>query len=260
METERFEGKIKRELRDREITPSAGSWDKLSAKLDATEEKKKPFVLWMGIAASIIGGILILSLVFNNLIPLDSPEIVDVPKNEIKLEKTQVENSEEIFIPTKTEVKQVATAEVEEVEKNQSTPRTKGNVIKKIESSQSNRDARAVIDNTNLIKEQTLITPTVVTSDKILDAKLNDAVANVLSQTKNGQIVTDAEVNELLAEAAAKISQERYKSDFAVGKVDPQDLLQDVEFEMDKSFRDKIFDMLKEGYSKAKTAVANRNY
>jgi len=72
--------------------------------------------------------------------------------------------------------------------------------------------------------------------------------------------VTDAEVDKLLEEAARRISLERYSKNYAAGKIDPQDLLLDVEFELDNSFRDKIFDMLKEGYSKAKTAVANRNY
>lgn len=259
METERFEDKIKRQLQDREIKPSASSWDKLSAKLEAPQQKKKPFVLWMGIAASIIGGILILSLVFNKT-SIVSPAIVDTPKENLNLEKSPVEISEEIFTEIQDEAVQVATSEVEEVEKKNIAPRIKGNVIKEIEASQSNREVIAVIDNKNLLKEQTLITPSALSSDKILNLKLNDALSSVITKVENAQSVTDAEVNMLLAEAATKISQERYKTDFVVAKVNPHDLLQDVEFEMDNSFRDKIFEILKEGYSKAKTAVANRNY
>jgi hypothetical protein len=257
MGTERFEDKIKRQLQNREISPSAGSWDKLSAKLDTPQERKRPFVLWMGIAASIIGGILILSMVFNSSTISDSPEIVDVPKEEVKLKETPVEASEEIFTQTKGEVVQVA---ISEEEKEPATPKSNLIVTPVKLSQQNKRKAVAAVDNKSLLKEQTLITPITPASDKILDLTLNDALASVLTQTKNGQAVTDAEVNKLLADAASKISKERYKSDYAVGKVDPQDLLQDVEFEMDNSFRDKIFEMLKEGYSKAKNAVANRNY
>jgi len=259
METERFEDKIKRQMLDREIAPSAGSWDKLSERLDATQEKKRPFILWMGIAATIIGGILILSLVFNNSIPSDSQEVVNTPKDEIKLEETAVETSKEIFIKNQKEKKQFASEKVEDVKRVARTPRSKGVVEEKL-SSQGIREAIAVIDNAILLKEQNVISPTVVSSDKILDVKLNDALASVITQTINGQAVTDAEVNTLLAEAARRISQERYSKDYATGKVDPQDLLLEAEFELENSFRDKIFDMLKEGYSKAKTAVANRNY
>lgn len=256
METERFEDKIKRQLRDREIAPSTGSWDKLSAKLDASQEKKRPFVFWMSIAASIIGGILILSLVFNNA-PIDSPEIVDAPKEDVKLERTPVNTSEEIITPTEEEVVQVAASNVK---KEPITPKSNITSPPVKQEQQNKREALAVIDNKSLLKEQSLITPSAITSDKILDVKLNEALSSVLTKTENGQTVTDAEVNKLLNEAASKISQERYKTNLAVGKVNPQDLLQDVEIEMDNSFRDKIFEMLKEGYSKAKTAVANRNY
>ncbi|CAM4106651.1 hypothetical protein [Gillisia hiemivivida] len=257
MGTERFEDKIKRQLRDREIAPSAGSWDKLSAKLDETQQKKKPFVLWMGIAASIIGGILILSLVFNNTSPSDSPEMVDVHKEAVKLEENPVETSEEIFTQTQDEVEQVATSEVK---KEQITPRSNPTVTPVNQLHQNNREAIAVIDNKSLLNQNSLGISIETTTDKILDLKLNDALTNVIANVENRATVTDAEVNKLLAEAAAKISRERYKTDFAVGKVNPQELLQDVEFEMDNSFRDKIFEILKEGYSKARTAVANRNY
>ncbi len=257
METERFEDKIKRQLQDREITPSAGSWDKLSSKLDTTQEKKKPFASWMGIAASIIGGVLILSLVFNNATPSDAPQIVDKPIEKLEIEKTLKETSEEIFTEAEKEPTQVATSEAK---KRPVTPNKKSKVAPEKDIQQNNREAVAVIDNESLLKKQSIITPSEITSDNILDLKLNEALAGVITQTENGQTVKDEEINKLLAEAAAKISQDRYKSDFAVGKVNAQDLLQDVEFEMDNSFRDKIFEMLKEGYSKAKTAVANRNY
>jgi len=257
METESFEDKIKRQLQDREITPSARAWEQLSVKLDATQNKKKPFVFWLGIAASIISGILILSLVFNNSAPSESPQIVDVPKDEVKVEKGSLETSEEIFTQIQDEATQVAASEME---KESITPKSNIAVPPVKQIQQKNREAVAAIDNESLLKEQTLITPSALASDKILDLELNNALANVLTQTNNGQLVTDEEVNKLLAEAASKISQERYKTNFATGEVNPQDLLRDVEFEMDNSFRDKIFEMLKEGYSKAKTAVANRNY
>jgi len=257
METENFEDLLKRKLQEREISPSAKSWEKLSANLDATQEKKKPFVLWMGIAASIIGGILILSLVFNNTTPSDSPEIVDTPKEEIKLQENPIEIAEEIFNKTQVEEEQVAASEIEK-ETITPTPKASVNLIK--ERKPKNREAVAALEHNSLQKESVIISSTMSTNDKILDIKLNVALASVLTQTKNEETITDAEINKLLVEAASKISRERYKNDFAEGKVDPQDLLQAVEMDMENSFREKVFGILKDGYFKARTAVANRNY
>ncbi len=263
MGTERFEDKIKRQLRDREITPSAGSWDKLSARLDETQQKKKPFVLWMGIAASIIGGILILSLVFNNSIPSNSPEMVDVPKEEVKLEENPVETSENIFNKTQEKEEQVAVSETEtetetETEIINSQPKVIVDPVKQIQI--KSRKELAVIENTNLMKDPKLLVDTVNTNKEELDAKIMDALESIVLQIKNEQSYTSVEANKLLAEAASKINQEQYISNFREGEINAQNLLQDVELEMDNSFRDKILELLKEGYSKAKTAVANKNY
>jgi len=257
MGTDRFGDKIKQKLLDREITPSADSWSKLSARLDETQQKKKPVVLWMGIAASIIGGILILSLVFNNSNIADSPTIVDVPKDEVKIKEVPNESSQEIFTPTQDEVEQVATSRGE---KEQQTPKSFVPVTPVKGGDQNNREAIVVLENKSLLNQKRFDISIEPTSDKILDLKLNNALTGVIADVEDNAKITDAEVNELLAEAAAKISEERYRSNLAVGKVDPQDLLLDVELEMDNSFRDKIFEILKEGYTKARTAVANRNY
>lgn len=251
METKKFEDQIKEQLQAREIAPSVGSWEQLSTRLDAQQKKKKPMIFWMGIAATIIGGILILSLVFNVNTPSKSPVIVDTPKQELNADKKLENSSEEIFIETEQE-EQVVTSETTEelvAPKNRKTT-----------SFAERREEIVVVDNKPLLNAQIDNSFENSKSHGILEATLNDALANVLSKTKNAGTITDAEVNRLLTEAASKISQERYKTDYAVGKVNPQDLLQDVEYEMDTSFRDKIFEILKEGYSKARTAVANRNY
>lgn len=78
-----------------------------------------------------------------------------------------------------------------------------------------------------------------------------------LKKEENGT-VTDAEVNELLAEAAREISQQR--NFYNRGKVDADALLADVESEIDQSFRREVFEMLKDGFQKARTAIVSRNY
>jgi hypothetical protein len=257
METERFEDKIKRQLQDREITPSARSWEQLSAKLIAPQKKQKPFAFWMGVAASIIAGILLLSLVFHNSTLPDTPEIVDMPLEEGEVKNTPLESSREIITSPQEEAIQVSKSKDKEEPIN---PKTNETILPVEKIKQVKREAVAVLDNKSLLKEQSLITPSVLTGDQDLDMELNNTLSSVISHSKYDQTITDAEVNKLLEDAATKISQERYKSNFSVGRVNHQDLLQQVEFEMDNTFREKIFEILKEGYSKAKTAIAHRNY
>lgn len=91
----------------------------------------------------------------------------------------------------------------------------------------------------------------------LLTSKIEELVAEVAKKEENGT-VTDAEVNELLAEAAREISQQR--NFYNRGKVDADALLADVESEIDQSFRREVFEMLKDGFQKARTAIVSRNY
>ncbi|CAN0604335.1 unnamed protein product, partial [Ectocarpus sp. 12 AP-2014] len=69
--------------------------------------------------------------------------------------------------------------------------------------------------------------------------------------------VTDAEVDSLLTRAQDEILRDKiFNKDKSV---DAMALLTEVEDELDKSFRDQIFDSLKAGFIKVRTAVADRN-
>ena len=69
--------------------------------------------------------------------------------------------------------------------------------------------------------------------------------------------VTDAEIDELLRAAQREIFDE--KNIISEEGVDAMALLNEVEQEIDGTFRDQIFDALKDGYLKLRTAVADRN-
>ena len=75
-------------------------------------------------------------------------------------------------------------------------------------------------------------------------------------ESKNTE-VTDTEIDSLLRQAQREILEDKI-----FGKdntVDAIALLADVEKELDKSFRDEIFDALKDGFIKVRTAVADRD-
>ncbi|UWX54196.1 hypothetical protein NYZ99_14555 [Maribacter litopenaei] len=93
-------------------------------------------------------------------------------------------------------------------------------------------------------------------STEILDAKIAEVIAKVDIIELNGK-VSDAEVDSLLLNAQKEILREKL---FNMDKsVNAMALLSEVEEELDQSFRDQIFETLKTGFLKVRTAVADRN-
>ena len=84
-----------------------------------------------------------------------------------------------------------------------------------------------------------------------------EVVAQVELMETAQQDVSDAEVDSLLRAAQRQILTVKLFSES--GSVDAMSLLAEVEDELDESFRDQIFDALKTGYLKLRTAVADRN-
>ena len=93
--------------------------------------------------------------------------------------------------------------------------------------------------------------------NSIINVKIAEVVAQVAVLEQNNQSVSDAEIDSLLRSAQAQILKDQlFRKD---ASVDAMVLLADVEQELDRSFRDRIFDALKDGFVKVRTAVADRN-
>src|SRR5690606_27555850 len=112
-------------------------------------------------------------------------------------------------------------------------------------------------------KEAGSIARTVITQSSIIKeterTAENENVLSRLAEIEAGAgTISGSEVDSLLYAAASQIRTKRnlVRSN---GKIDATALLWDVEMEMEHSFREKIFEVLKDGYLKAKWAVANRN-
>jgi hypothetical protein len=72
-------------------------------------------------------------------------------------------------------------------------------------------------------------------------------------QSKNKE-VSMGEIDALLAQAQRDIAMERILS---ATKVDAQALLMDVELDLERTFRDRVFYALGEGFDYVKTTVVN---
>jgi len=86
---------------------------------------------------------------------------------------------------------------------------------------------------------------------------INAKISEMIAQVNLIEDVSDAEVDSLLRLAQKEILKEKiYRNN---GSVDAMALLTEAEDELDQSFRDRIFLKLKDGFFKARTAIASRN-
>ena len=90
------------------------------------------------------------------------------------------------------------------------------------------------------------------------DEKLKEVVAQIQELKNTNEAVTEDEIDALLKEAEKAIFKEKIKS-ANTQTVDADALLQDVEADLQQSFRDRVFEALKTSYETVKTAVAERN-
>ncbi|WOD44326.1 hypothetical protein [Hwangdonia lutea] len=250
MAANRFEKNIKDKLEKRTISPSDDAWHKLSGRLENHEKKRnnKSF-WWLGIAASVIGVLLVVTQVFKNeSVEQNTPQIVVTPEV-IKQDKTD----------------KIASENIEDVSED----------IKIEEGNQPNQiQKKSTVIHTNSIKETTLVAeekdiqntkethvePVKIIPEKLTleEQKIQEVIAQANTLKNDENQVTENEIEALLIEAQNDIKLKRLYNE-STKKVDALALLQDVENELDESFRDKVFKALKENFITVKTAVAQRN-
>lgn len=228
----KLEQNFRDQLNQREIQPSEKAWDRLDAMLSVAE-KKKPKRTWMYIAASFLGFLLVGTIFFNQ----SKTEQIDSQKGivlENKKENQPQEIKETPFI--------VEEAVIASNENNQSK-----------ESHQTQKPS---------IKKEQINRPVLETSLSqevaIQDAKAQEVAQKIMEISKSGKEVTDQEINDLLNKAKKDITAQRLFNK-TTKKVDATALLLDAERGLDNSFKQKVFDLLKDGYKETKTFVAERN-
>jgi ABC-type phosphate transport system auxiliary subunit len=91
----------------------------------------------------------------------------------------------------------------------------------------------------------------------LIDEKINTLVAQVMNLENQNVPVTDAEIDSLLLLAQKELLTDRLLK--ANDQVDAMALLSEVEDELDRTFRGQLFEKLKDGFFKVRTAVADRN-
>jgi len=259
----KYEEQLKDKLEERTIQPSPDAWQKLNDTLDANQSKKSNKGFWyLGIAASLVGILLITNVFNNDNSNTIEPTIVDVDTTNSELidnnEEDEVTKDKEVFSNDDEVLASENNSESNKVETPKKQPIKKEELKEKIAKEQ----LKLIPNNT----EETVVASNVKEENKkettkklsLEEQKAQEIVAQIQTMRKTKE-VTDAEIDELLNAAQREITLKRLY-DENTKRVDANALLLSVEDDIEEqSFRTRVFEMLKAGYNEVKTVVADRN-
>jgi hypothetical protein len=234
MAPNKFEQHIKEKLDNRALQPSPDAWNTLSKRLDnQTEETKSKSYWWLGLAASIVGVLLVTTL-FNNKDAVESnPIIVNNPQT------------------VKEALQQ--TVETQDLNKNRKPIIAEEKIIKTEVLLVNNSNSQTAVLKNEIVKSAEVSVKELTFEEQ----KIQEVVAQIQQLKDKNNKVTDVEIDALLLDAQKEINRNKLYNN--KGLVDAKSLLQDVEADIDQSFRSKVFETLKDGLVTVKSTVANRN-
>lgn len=235
MEPNNFEKDFREKLNQRTIEPSDSAWDRLDSMLSVAEEKKQPEKKnkWLYVAASIVGLLLVTTFFLNQ-----KKSVVEMPQNTIVVKEnvkkdTVAKTALEVIDSGKTEVAISEKTPAQNSIKDQINLNSKPNKTIKNESNQI-AESSVIIKNNQ--EKQSINTKTSVTEtpkketvDQLLEAAEKSVVADNPVKTKT------------------KV------------RVNANDLLNQVDGELELSFREKVITKVNKNYQTVKVALANRN-
>ncbi len=240
MEPNKYDTDFRNKLNNREITPSADSWNTLDAMLNTTPEKKKKPMIWLYIAAGIIGFLFVGNLFLMQI--GDSSSDIQVVNQEnpalIQSSGAVLENgnlNEEIVeVQPEHKIIQENNNSIEEIEEVQ----TQQKVLRDKKSQNAIAKVIAPVNqkSTNLCKEEVALAhnPTIP-----------------VKTIRN--IVNDNYLEKLLAEASST------QTTTPTVKINAKNLLSQVDTEIEHTFREKMIRSVTKNYQEIKVAVSNRN-
>jgi hypothetical protein len=237
METNNFDNQIRKQLEQRNIEPTAKSWEQLRSKLDTEDKKTIPIYRWLRVAASLVAGILIVNLVFNVSNETGLPMLVNETQNNPKVDFLQ--NPNPINTSILTEVSEEDEIQMASSDNKIHNPKS---TISEEENTRVESLPKEKKHDTNILSEENFL------------PKLNEIIA-IATVENTEEHKTEDEVDALLRDAAEQLYLENKYSE-RLSEIHAKSLLQSVESELNQTFREKIVEMLKDGYLKTKNAVA----
>lgn len=234
MEPNNFEKDFRDKLNQRKIEPSNKAWDRLDAMLSVAEEKKpKKNKKWLYVAASFIGFLLIATIFFNQ-----KENTIESPKNAVTEKEIRKDSVVKPLVNTGDSIQtEIAVSENPSKEVSNKEEKKPNQQTKTILQKQSSQIAEFSIIKNNQEKQSTNINQTVIAE--------NSKKENI------DQLLENAE-NKVMAENSNKIKKAKVK-------INASDLLNQVDGELELSFREKVITKVNKNLQEVKVALSNRN-
>jgi hypothetical protein len=227
MKFDKIEEKFRTELNSRLIEPNENSWDRLDTMLTIAEEKKsRPKFLWMYVAATIVGLLLTVTLVFNqfnnrNFEPINN---VVIEQKSSPIKKEGPTNSIDKIKPD-------------------------DKILNEKLLASDTKSLKTKPENPSEIKSESTIE---VASKEVKNSTETKGEVLIALNQKN----TEVSVEELLASVQVTSIAEPKNSSI---KVNAQNLLDQVDDVSTLTFKEKAIVTITENYKNIHTAIANRN-
>ena len=234
MEPNNFEKDFREKLNQRTINPSDKAWDRLDAMLSVAENKKpKKKKKWLYIAASLVGFLLVGTFFFNQ-----KKSSVETPKNAIVIEENMKKDS--VVKPTINVTDSIKREVVISEEKSIQSSNKKENKL-------NPKPNKTIKNESNQITESSVI------------IKNNQEKQSINNQTSVVETSKNETVDQLLNSAEKTVVAENSSKKKSKVKINVNDLLNQVDGELELSFREKVITKVNKNYQTVKVAVANRN-
>lgn len=231
------EKKMREVLQERTFSPSENAWNKIEVQLGSALVTPKKGYLAYGIAAGFVG------ILFVSIFYLSQQGAEVIPSQEVV--KT---TNNDLDVPNTLEIQEP----LEEKLNNTGGLVLKEPMQKRTQLSNEVLVQRAVLPE---LREEKLVED-FVSLEKV-DTKIAEVMTQVAILEQTQGAISDATVDSLLRTAQKELLGERMLK--ASQSVDALALLSDVEDELNQSFRDQLFEKLKDGYIKVRSAIAYRN-
>ncbi len=244
----KLEKYIKEKLQTREIRPSEEAWNRIQEELVPTSKPKVIKFHWLAIAAGLFAALVLSIAYFNEQSPKEQLPI-DVVETKID------ETSKPLEVEGALQDKILKAAEL--AEKNEEGMANTPIGSHENDSNQVGSMVAVVFDKE--VKKEISVPQSENrhAAKELIDKKLNEVLIEVALLEERNIEVTNTEVDSLLFAAQRELLTNKVFQES--GAVDATALLADVEDELDRTFRGHLFEKLKEGYFKVRTAVADRN-
>lgn len=247
MKLEKLENQLKERLRQQEVSPADNSWEKLNFRLNEVQKANnpRPFAKVYWIAAS-----LLLLMGLRLFLPVNGNDLSD----ELKISKSP---AKELALPETLNSSAVTEVQTKEVSKGldfkEVSKRTRQNLISATVLTPSMLQIR--MNEPDQLSANTDSTKTDQGQDK-------NVVYDFMALKMSGSVEYSFSRQDLDADSLLQKAQQDLVNSPNLptqNSIDPLALLEEVEGELDKSYREQLFEKLKVRINHVRTAMATRN-